>query len=513
MPLRNTYLTDDIGSIFIQPDGVGPNDLRWLGCHDLGDVDEPVGDVSRTFCPDPTTRGRWLVATRTQGPPGEITFDVEMAVGTLADSLEIAKRKGCAVPVYVIDNPCTPRDQFNPFARVMAIEDALITNVTRSGFAIRNSDGGEQSQAMKTFSFSAKDIFDAFTLDTVRRTNAEAGALLDIAICNGIVCAGVCGGSVDECTNLFVVAEAVAAAIANAYYSNDAGVTWTVAAALPFAASEDISSNVCFDLDDGTTRWLVARGTTDGANPAEVAYSDNSGTAWTLVAVGATNAEFSPWNGGLFALDGRHIWCATDTGAGAAGEIYFSSDFGATWTAQGAAASDALNGVKFATDRLGIAYGDTNEILLTTDGGAHWVVGTGPGAQAAVNIKAAVIFSALRFYVGYDDGTIWMTDDGGTSWTQCIMPGISGHVWSGINDLCAIDEHVIWGSGYTNVGADEWGVAFRTISGGEQWEYWQTAVACDTGVGLNAIACCSVNHAFAVGCPETTAIILEVVEF
>jgi len=120
-----------------------------------------------------------------------------------------------------------------------------------------------------------------------------------------------------------------------------------------------------------------------------------------------------------------------------------------------------------------------------------------------VNIKAAVIFSALRFYVGYDDGTIWMTDDGGTSWTQCIMPGISGHVWSGINDLCAIDEHVIWGSGYTNVGADEWGVAFRTISGGEQWEYWQTAVACDTGVGLNAIACCSVNHAFAVGFLES----------
>jgi photosystem II stability/assembly factor-like uncharacterized protein len=508
MALNDTYLTNDFGSIFIQADGVGPTDLSWLGCHDLGDIEQPLGDIERTFCPNPAGRGLWDIATRTQTPPGEVTFDIEVKLGKLADKLEVAARKRCPIPVYVVDNYCIARNQFSPFDRATVIAEAIVTSITQSNIAGANSDGGNPPSAMKTFSFSALTTFDAFSLGYARRTTAETEALLDIAICNIPQCAGACGGSVDDCENMYTVAAAGAAAIAHSYYSNDSGGTWTATAADPFIADEDISSTVCFDLDDGTTRWLVVRGT----NPHEVAYSDDEGATWTLVAVGATVAEFSPWNGGLFALDGRHIWCCTDTGAGAAGEVYFSSDFGVTWVAQAAAGTDAFNTIKFINERVGVVIGDTNEIRVTTDGGEHWAAITGPAAQAAVNAMGLGLLSESRMYITYDDGEIWFTDDGGTSWTQVTMPGIPGETWVAVNDMCAMDEHVLWAVGYVNDGANDSGVVIRSISGGENWEYWQADTDCDSGVGFNSIACCAVNHAFAVGCPETTAWIMEVVE-
>ncbi len=40
------------GAIWVQPDG--PNtETFYLGCHVLGDIDEPRGDLSLKYCPDP----------------------------------------------------------------------------------------------------------------------------------------------------------------------------------------------------------------------------------------------------------------------------------------------------------------------------------------------------------------------------------------------------------------------------------------------------------------------------
>lgn len=505
------YLDNDTGSLFIQPDGVGPTDLQWLGCHDLGDVEKPMGDIERSYCPDPTGRGKWLVATRTQGPPGEVTFDVELAVGQIADYLEISERKHCAIPIYAVYNSCVARDQFGPFWRAMIINGAIVTSVTANAPVMRNADGSAPTQITETFSFSALDWYWAFELGWLRRVTTEAENLLDIAICSDPACAGICGGSVDFCDEL-VAGAAGGVAAANFLYSNNEGITWTAAAADPFAVAEDISTVGCFELDDGTTRWIAVRGTTDGGNPAEIGYSDDAGATWTNVNVGATNAEFAPWNGCLFVLDPRHIWIATDTGAGAAGEIYFSSDFGATWTAQGAGAGDALNCVRFVDARVGLAVGDTNEVLRTLDGGAHWVAMTGPAAQAAADALTCVIFNQNRWYIGYDDGEIWFTDDAGANWTQCPNVAVPGYTLTHCNDLGAVDENTIWAAMCFNSGADEYAVLARTITGGEQWEYWLADTACDAGVGMGAVAVCNANRAFGVGCVETTGWIMEVAE-
>ena len=511
MALNDQYLNDDLGSLFIQVDGVGPQDLSWLGCHDLGDVSKPLGDVERQYCPDPAARGRWIVSSRLQGPEGEVTFDMELAIGRLADALELAVAKKCAIPVYDVFYACGGRTTFSPFWRVLVIPDALATSMSVNSPSSRHADGSIPTQITETFSFSAQDLFWAYELGYARKTIVEVENLLDIANCSSPSCAGVCGGAVESCDVMVASATAGAAAPPEIYRTTDGGQTWVAMAFQPFLATEDASSIVCFELDDGTVRVLTSIGVTTVATPAFVAYTDDIGaTAWVQSQVGTVDTEFFPWNGCLFALNGRNVWACTDTGGGLAGNVYKSSDFGVTWTLMLGGTGDALNCVRFVNDRVGMVVGDQNEIWLTVNGGADWVTVTGPAAQAAVDCKTCVIFSSMRFYVGYSDGEIWMTADGGTTWTMCPSPIIAGYTLTACNDMGAINENVIWAAYCFNVAADEYGVMARTITGGEQWETWVANTACTAGVGINAVAACDVNHAFGVGCVETTAWVMEV---
>ena len=42
--------TAAMGAVWVQPDG--PNtEVLYLGCHDVGDIVQPQGDVATRFCP------------------------------------------------------------------------------------------------------------------------------------------------------------------------------------------------------------------------------------------------------------------------------------------------------------------------------------------------------------------------------------------------------------------------------------------------------------------------------
>src|SRR5690606_36431684 len=116
-------------------------------------------------------------------------------------------------------------------------------------------------------------------------------------------------------------------------------------------------------------RVVVARGTTDAGNPAEIAYSDDFGATWTAVNVGSTNAQFAQGPHSLFAYDPYNMWLVAGSGY-----IYYSDDGGLTWDTQdaGVATSNALHAIHFATDRIGYAVGASDTVLKTEDGGLSW---------------------------------------------------------------------------------------------------------------------------------------------
>lgn len=503
------YLTGDMGSIFIQPDG--PNgQVYWLGCHELGDVAEPSGDVARTYCPDPKARGKWITATRTQGAPGEATFDITFPVGKTADWLEILARRGCRQPIYVNSSECGERNIYEEYDRGFVAKNALVTNKTRTGLATRGTDGGASTEATRTFSFSAEAIEDYFSLVSTRWPHAATTVLNDVIIAGRDRCLGACGAPAEPCDILYSVDTAAVAAVSQPYRSTDGGKTWAATAAAPFAVNEVVKRLAAFPINSTTMRIICGRGTTDAVNPAEIGYSDDNGATWTLVNVGATNGEFI---NDIFAWSREAIWVATDTGAGAAGNVYKSIDAGATWTLSLAGATDALNCVTFASDKLGLALGDTNEIQWTEDGGDHWTVITGPAAQAAANCLCGVVLDAYRWFIGYSDGEVWYTQDGGATWAQRVLPLPTGATAiAAVNDMAAIDEYNLWLAIQATVGGNPYAALMRTTNGGYSWQSWLAPAQCVAG-GMCGVAACSYNQAFgAGGVVAATGLILEVAE-
>jgi photosystem II stability/assembly factor-like uncharacterized protein len=232
-----------------------------------------------------------------------------------------------------------------------------------------------------------------------------------------------------------------------------------------------------------------------------VGYTDNLGAAWTTANVGSTNGEFMPWNTCLFALDEYFVWACTDTGAGAAGNIYESNDGGATWTIRLAGAGDALNSIHFVDRNVGVCVGDTNEIQLTTDAGLSWTSITGPAAKAAVDCKGVHVFSRYRWQIVYEDASLYQTFDGGTNWTLMSMPTpATATAVNAYNSIHYIDDHHgVIAVKYT-VTAAVWGAIFRTVNGGYTWEIYDTEAAFDVGaIGLAQARMANPNLAYAVG--------------
>jgi photosystem II stability/assembly factor-like uncharacterized protein len=268
-------------------------------------------------------------------------------------------------------------------------------------------------------------------------------------------------------------------------------------------------SAVCFDVGRSTTRWVVARGTTDVANPAEIAYSDDSGATWTQVNVGSVNGQFANDSGALFELDQYHIWLVTN-----GGYIYFSDDGAITWTAQssGTATTQTLRFVHFADEMNGIAGGNSNALLRTNDGGITWAVVTAPTLKAGVNINTGNMRDQNNIWLGYASatssaGNLWYTRDVASSsptWSQRAHSKSSS---GSIDDIDFVDDYqaII----VHNNSGGTLGTALNTVNGGYSWQ--EITGSASNNAGLNAVDFVSPTLAYIVGEPQGgTAVIYKV---
>ena len=269
---------------------------------------------------------------------------------------------------------------------------------------------------------------------------------------------------------------------AQVFYTYDKGVNWDNITG-PFAAQEDVMSAVCFALDGDTNRWLVTRGAEIApTNPAEVAYSDDGGYVWTAVDVEAAGTRYAVDSGALFALDKLHIWFVTS-----GGYIFFSDDGGATWTAQseGTVTVQNLNAVHFADNQFGMAVGNAGVVLKSVDGGSTWSAAT--SIAGATNVLTVQVIDQYNAYVGTADGHVYMTSNGGITWTSKYQL-----VGGSVDSIHAVNKFVIWAVANT---VAPLGRILRSRNGGYSWE----TITTPTNTGLNSIHGLDANKAWAVG--------------
>lgn len=486
--MSERYYTGQLGRMWAQPDG--PNTaVHYLGCHELGDISEPLGDITRTHLPSRKVRGRRELASRSQDVPGEVTTTVTFLVGKAADYIEGID---CPFGLYVLQGECAVPDVFGDYERGQVLQEAIITAVTDSNSAQREAD--DPATIAEDLSAEARERF--WKLQLAQLTTTETERLNDVAFLDIERCAGPCGPAQTNCEIGYAVANAASGAIANVLGTTNR-TTWAATSADPFTTDEHISSVIVVPMPDGEHRVIVARGTTDVSNPAEIGYSDDSGDNWTLVDLDTADGDFVPHGGGLFLQDTGHIWVCTDDG-----EIHFSEDQGETWTEQETPVATSLNQVKFCDINTGICVGDSNVVLYTANGGDDWTSLTAPAAQAGEDALCCHIYDSMRFWVGYGDGELWYTLDGGDTWAERTVAHPAGlATLDSIEDIEGPDIYNVnivytWTDGDANprAGFD------RSIDGGYNWEAYAPDDAFTTD-GFMALWVCDYNNAVLVGGP------------
>lgn len=462
----------------------GPNSQpRFLGCHAITSVTKPKGNNTLVHCADPVQPGRYAVATKTKAAPGLTTFTIETKMYGLFDYLE---NLNCPIPIIAQAVDCAPKNEFWNWRRSFIFLNA--DNV-QEGLSNLLSGGDDENPVMMSFDMEADDMIRLAPLRIARDSSiAESQALNHIFACDTDICAGPCGAANEHCSTLYATSDPVVGSATNkgtVWIMSDGG--WTPAAADPFDTGDVIIGGTCFALDSLTTRILVFRGTTDVANPAEAAYSDDAGATWTRVNIGSDNGEFVLSPKAIHSINQNNIWVGTDSG-----RIYFSNDGGGSWTVQenqGIHAA-AYNWVQMIDDRNGWAGGAADVIANTTDGGQVWnqVNSTGQGGD----ITAGGIIDSNNVWVGTDDSEIFFTANGGVTWTQRLGWTGSGQVGGRIDDIRMINNMV----GFMSVRATGGkSTILQTRTGGYNWEVIETP----NNAGINTMIACGLRLVYAVG--------------
>ena len=505
MTSESDFFDADMGVIWVQPSG--PNTIVYpLLCHSTDGIEEPQGDVTSRLCR--TTTG-WKVTSRAQGTPGEATFSIEAYLAKTRGWLQKQAEKRCPIPIYIHMNRCGTSETFLDYDFGQLGKNAVITSKAKTGMVRGFADAGDGAAdgTKATYELSAEPgAPEYWPLTITRRPIAAIDLLNDIAFDGWARCSGTCGPAVDMCTNGNIAPARTGAVTADVWKTSNGAATWAAAAADPFPASQDTMTVVRFPMDRDTTRILVGCGTAVAAG-WRVAYSDNDGATWTVVALNAVITTCFSHGGGLFALDKSHIWACSNDGL-----IYFSNDGGVTWTNQSAPGPtplEALNCIRFADDNFGMAVGGTtgasSVLLTTTDGGVHWTLGAAGLAQQAMGVS---VLDGTRAWMCYDNGTLRYTNDFGATWTTRTLPVAAVK----LGDVKFYDEFMGAVCGH-KAGGNGFGIVYRTFNGGMDWEPYPYTIAFTGAVtrcGLNALWVCDYNRIMAVGeVVGTTGLVLD----
>ena len=463
------FKTSD-GALFVQPEG--PNTQpRFVGCVDVDQLSEPGGAIDtliRCFKPDGSG---WYTLDSTVTPPDPVTTTITTIVEGAANYLE--QLESGVATLFIHQRADGRADTFGNYDRSWVLEKAYIGEKTASDLIMREED----NPSTMGFGISAMPpVYRVFKKMTGRLSSGTAEAI------NGIHFVSAKIG--------FAVNDALSGSPsdkAGVYYTTNKGVTWTAAAALPFAGAENIAAVTAFYIGRSTVRVVVARGTTDAGNPMEIAYSDDYGATWSTVNVGSTNGQFAKGPHALYAAGPYAMWLVVDDGY-----IYHSSDGGITWSTQssGGATSEDLVCVHFVSEKVGYAGGLNDAIVKTEDGGVSWTATTGD-TNSSADILDLHVIDADHVWVGTDDGEIFYTEDGGITWTERAFSG------SGTGDIKALkflDGSSLFGFMLHN-SASPVGTVKVTIDGGYTWE----SITTFTNSGLNDIFIMDENTAYFAG--------------
>lgn len=463
----------------------GPNTAPvFVGCVDVDTLTEPGGAIDTLIRCFKQDGTGWTTLDATVTPADPVTTTITTFVEGIQNAFELMRQGDATLFIHQRDGGLA--GSFGNYARSWVLGGVRVGEKTGNDLVHHDTD----TPSTMGFGISAfPPVYRVFQRSVGRRSTVETGDLMDIHFC-GSGNAGVCQVGIMGAAN-------VAAATPNVYYTTDGGATWTVTAADPLAISEKIAAVTCFPVGRNTTRLMVLLGTTRAGGPAVIYYSDDWGATWTNVSLGSTNALFGEGPNAIFNIDSYNIWVVTS-----AGHIFKSSDSGITWTEQDTGTTLGGNGhaIHFSSERVGVVGGASGKIATTQDGGATWTLVTVP---AATIINTVWSIDSDHIWAGGANGNLYYSNDGGVTWNTRVFTGSGA---GSVADIMFAPGSKLMGTIVHNA-AGPLGRILTTIDGGFTWENWTAP----TNSGLNGAFICDENNSWAVGAANSgTGVVLKV---
>jgi len=237
------------------------------------------------------------------------------------------------------------------------------------------------------------------------------------------------------------------------YRSTDRGQTWR---RVPGGLTEtDVATTVRGLWFFDATRGLAL------AQDGGLMDTDNGGRNWLRRTSAVPPAACCKFTGRLQFTPGGRGWMINQ------GQLMQSSDSGRTWSlAPAPEAMNRLADLQFLGDQRGWAVAASGQLFATTDGGASWVLRPGIAGQ----LFRMVQFASDKVGVALvDDGvffeSVWRTADGGDTWQ---ITNFNGRAQTGISRIHFADPSTVWMISENQ--ASSTGMILSTLDGGVSWQ-------------------------------------------
>src|SRR5882672_4639006 len=194
------------------------------------------------------------------------------------------------------------------------------------------------------------------------------------------------------------------------YKSTDSGANWSVSNT---GLTCTFQSNLFVISAGANSGRVYLAGACSGGNG--VFMSTDQGASWALV-----SAPTIPSNATVVTIsgptDGTVLRAATSAG------VYYSFDFGATWTQRNGTTPNILTGPNgasvIATTVIGtttLASSDGNGVFYSADSGVNWLPST--GLPTGANILGGFSLVGTTAYVFVDGAGMYKSLDNGVNWS------------------------------------------------------------------------------------------------
>ncbi len=456
----------------------------------MTNVTDPVGALTQVREPSPAKRRRSVVADVLRGEPALPEFQIETR---LMKTLNLMfGMRDCAVNFQTHFVACDSRNSYYTSELGFHWERGHRGDMTLDRVAKIEGDDAPVAMTVPWMAEVGPIVVDFEAEFLSARPIVETEAITDLAFLES-ECMEDCKAQEDAGENGYAVTEMLGGSpvnVANVWFTEDRGEGWAECSARPFIAAMTISSVVVAGIKNGH-RVIVANGTTQGGETAQIAYADVTvigTTDWVTVNVGSVNGQYI---NKLFLLDWLHIYAVTDDGY-----VYRSSDGGATWgTGVLTTAVNELWGIK-ATGygkRAGSVWvvGDSNTVYFSEDYGDSWSAITGP---SGANLLALALCPDGTIIVGDSAGNLYGSYDDGVSWTTLAAQGVTP---TSIVALEAWGDTLIWVA--VDIAGSE-GRVLRSTDGGATFRLWSLNLPDNSG--LNTLAPIDANVVFTAGEPQ-----------